>query len=89
MQEAPTLVKLLDASFTFVPIPRPACGYPLDVQVRSIRPEGRALCPCCRIAIAVVDADASTYIASIPMNEAMADLQVAVNNLSTNLTLKL
>ena len=80
-------MSLLDRAF--IPIPCPACSYPLDVQVRSIRLEDRVFCPCCKIAIALVDADASTYTASTTMNEAMADLQATVHNLGTSLTLKL
>ena len=80
-------MRLLDG--TFVTLPCPACTYPVEVQFRSIRLEDRVFCPCCKIAIKLVDDEASTYVASSRIDGAMADLHQTLDSLSRTFTFKL
>ena len=39
----------------------PQCSYGMDVELLSVRLEATIFCPCCKIAIQLVDADASVH----------------------------
>lgn len=77
-------MRLLDRAF--ITINCPACTYALDVQLRSIRLADRVFCPCCKDVIALVDADASTHVASARLDGAVAELRDTVDALNTTFT---
>ena len=80
-------MRLMDRAF--VTLPCPACAYAVEVQFRSIRLEDRVFCPCCKVAIRLVDAEASTYVASARIDGAMADLRQTLDSLGRTLTFEL
>lgn len=82
-----TPVHLLDRAF--ITINCPACTYALDVQLRSVRLEDRVFCPCCKIAIRLVDAEASTHVAHADIDDAMTELQQTIDAFDPSLTFKL
>ena len=73
----------------FIALPCPACTYPVEVQLRSIRLEDRVFCPCCKGAIKLVDAEATTYVASARIDGAMANIRETLDSLNKTLTFEL
>ena len=45
----------------FLPLECPNCNYGMDVELLSVRLEATIFCPCCKITIQLVDADASVH----------------------------
>ena len=79
-------MRLLDRAF--ITINCPACTYALDIQLRSIRLEERVFCPCCKVAIRLADADASTHVASAGLDGAVAEIRDTVDALNKTLTFR-
>ena len=80
-------MRLFDRAF--VTVPCPACTYAVEVQFRSIRLEDRVFCPCCKVAIRLVDAEASNYVASARIDGAVADLRQTIDSLNRTLSFEL
>ncbi len=45
----------------FLTLECPNCNYGMDVELLSVRLEATIFCPCCKITIQLVDADASVH----------------------------
>lgn len=63
---------------TFVEIRCPRCGYVLEVQLADVREQRRVFCPACKIAVQLVDRDAS-------MSTALDEIEDAVNDVMRKL----
>lgn len=59
---------------TFVDLPCPRCGYPSEVQLLDMRLESRVFCPCCKVAIQLIDDRASMRVAPQQAEDALRRL---------------
>lgn len=67
----------------YVTIPCPRCDYGVDVELQSVRLEESVFCPCCKISIQLVDADASAHGAQERMESALKSFESQLNELDT------
>ena len=67
----------------FVTLPCPNCSYEMDVELLSVRLEATTFCPCCKVTIRLVDADASVHGAQEEIESALKDLESQLKNLNT------
>lgn len=63
----------------YVTIPCPSCEYEVDVELLSVRLEESVFCPCCKISIQLVDADASAHGAQKRMELAFKSFDSQLN----------
>ena len=73
----------------FVVLNCPNCGYGIDVEIRSVELQETAFCPCCKVAIQLVDANASVHGAQEEIDSAMEDLQREFKKLSKTFNFKI
>lgn len=59
----------------FVTLACPNCNYGIDVEILSVRLEATTLCPCCKITIQLVDADASVHGTQEEIEATMKDFE--------------
>ena len=57
----------------FITLECPNCNYGMDVEILSVRLEATIFCPCCKIAIQLVDADASVHGSQQEIESAIKD----------------
>lgn len=62
----------------FVTLNCPNCEYGMDVEFLSVRMQRTIFCPCCKLTIQLVDADASVH-------SAQKDAELAINSLQGEL----
>lgn len=63
----------------YVTIPCPSCDYEIDVELLSVRLEESVFCPCCKVSIQLVDADASAHRAQKRMEWALKSFESHLN----------
>ena len=80
-------MSLLDGMFIVVDCPR--CSYGMDVEFRSCELQEKVLCPCCKIAIQLVDDNASVFGARKEVDSAIKDLQRELEKLNKTFTFKI
>ena len=73
----------------FVAMPCPVCGYAMDVELLSVYLEERVFCPCCKVAIRLVDNDASLYGAQQEVESAIGDLRSTLNQLNKAIRIRI
>ena len=78
-------MSLIDGLFIVVNCPK--CGYGMDVELRSVKLQERVFCPCCKVTIQLVDANASLYVAQEEIDVAINDLQKQLEKLNKRFTL--
>ena len=66
----------------FLTLDCPNCDYGMDVEILSVRLETMTLCPCCKLAIQLVDADASVHGAQEKIGSALNDLEDQLKELN-------
>ena len=59
----------------FVTVACPNCNYEMDVELLSVRLEATTFCPCCKVTIHLVDADASVHATQKEIDSAMKDFE--------------
>ena len=73
----------------FVTLKCPNCGYGMDVELLSIRLQRITFCPCCKVTIQLVDADASVHEAQEDIESAMKNLESELKKLNKTLRFKI
>jgi hypothetical protein len=56
-------------------VPCPRCGYPVWVVLAEVAAGITVTCPCCRVAIRLVDQTGSVQVVSTQVREALKDLE--------------
>ena len=69
----------------FVTLACPKCSYEMDVEILSARLEETVFCPCCKVTIQLVDADASVHGAQEEIESALKDFESQLNKLNTTI----
>ena len=69
----------------FVTLACPKCNYEMDVELLSVRLEATTFCPCCKVTIRLVDADASVHGAQEEIESALKDLESQLKKLDTTI----
>lgn len=69
----------------FVPLVCPKCNYEMDVELLSVRLETTTFCPCCKVTIRLVDADASVHGAQEEIDYALKDLESQLKSMNTTI----
>ncbi len=67
----------------FVTLACPKCNYEMDVELLSVRLEATTFCPCCKMTIRLVDADASVHGAQEEIESALKDFESQLKKLNT------
>ena len=80
-------MSLIDGLFNVVDCPK--CGYGMDVELRSVELQERVFCPCCKVAIQLVDAYASLYGAQEEIDSAIEELHREFKKLNKTFTFKI
>ena len=65
------------------------CNYGMDVELLSVRLEERIFCPCCKVTIQLVDADASVHVAQEEIESAMKDFERDLKKLNKTIKFKI
>ena len=73
----------------FVIVHCPKCEYGSDVALRSVELQEIVFCPCCKVAIQLVDANASVHGAQKEIDSAIKELRREFNKLNKTLTIKI
>ena len=73
----------------FVVLNCPNCGYGMDVEIRSVELQDTVFCPCCKVAIRLVDANASVHGAQEEIDSAIKDLQSEFKKLNQTFKFKI
>ena len=69
----------------FLTLPCPKCNYEVDVELLSVRLEATTFCPCCKVTIRLIDADASAHGAQEEIKSALKDLENQLKKLNTTI----
>ena len=69
----------------FVTLACPKCSYEIDVELLSVRLEATTFCPCCKVTVQLVDADASVHGTQEKIESALKDLESQFKELNTTL----
>ena len=78
---AELLVDLFEGAFITLNCPR--CGYGMDVELLSVRLQKLVFCPCCKISIQLMDADASAHATHEEVEAAMENIERELKKLET------
>ena len=73
----------------FVTLVCPKCNYEMDVELLTVRLETTTFCPCCKVTIQLVDADASAHIAQKEIESALKDFESQLKKLNTTIRFKI
>ena len=73
----------------FITMNCPKCDYGMDVELLSARLQERTFCPCCKVAIQLVDADASVHGAQEDIESTMKDFEREIRKLNSTLKFKI
>ena len=73
----------------FVTVACPNCNYGMDVELLSVRLEATTFCPCCKVTIQLVDADASVHGAQEEIESAMKDFENQLRKLNRTIHFKI
>ncbi len=73
----------------FVTLNCPKCGYGMDVELLSVRLQTIVFCPCCKVTIQLVDADASVHGGQEDVESAINDLEREIKKLNKTLKCKI
>ena len=66
----------------FVTLACPNCNYGMDVELLSVRLEATIFCPCCKVMVQLVDAEASVHGAQEEVESAMKDFDKQLKKLN-------
>lgn len=66
---------------TFIDVPCPRCGYPVEVQILDIRLQSRVFCPSCKVGIQLIDEGASTDVGLRQIDSALEDLNKMIERM--------
>ena len=80
-------MSLMDTLFIVVNCPK--CGYGMDVELRSVELQGTIFCPCCKVAIQLVDSNASLYGAQEEIDSAIEGMHREFKKLNKTFTFKI
>ena len=69
----------------FVTLPCPECNYEMDVELLSVHLGATTFCPCCKVTIRLVDADASVHGAQEEIESALKALKNQLKKLNTTI----
>ena len=75
------MVDLFEGAFITLNCPR--CGYGMDVELLSVRLQKLVFCPCCKISIQLMDADASAHATHEEVEAAMENIERELKKLET------
>ena len=89
LSQAPSEVDVGVLDSLFINVDCPNCGYGVDVEILLVQLEATIFCPCCKISIHLVDADASLYGAQGEVDLALKSLQRELKKLDTTITFKI
>ena len=81
------IMSLIDGLFIVVDCPK--CGYGMDVELRSVELQEPVFCPCCKVAIQLVDAYASLYGEQEEIDSAIEELHREFKKLNKTFTFKI
>ena len=70
----------------FINLECPNCDYGMDVELLSVQLQETVFCPCCKVTIELVDADASVYASQRELDSAMNGLTRELNKLNQTIT---
>ena len=73
----------------FVTLACPNCNYEMDVELLSARLESTTFCPCCKVTIRLVDADASVHVAQEEIESAMKDFENQLKKLNRTIQFRI
>lgn len=73
----------------FVTLKCPKCGYGMDVEFQSVRLQAITFCPCCKVTIQLVDADASVYRGQEDVESAIKDIRSEIKKLNKTFKIKM
>ena len=73
----------------FVIVNCPKCEYGSDVELQSVELQEIVFCPCCKVAIQLVDANASMHGAQEEIDSAIKELRREFNKLNRTLTFRI
>ena len=73
----------------FMTLACPNCNYGMDVELLSVRLETTTFCPCCKVTIRPVDADASVHGAQEEIESAMKDFDSQLKRLNRTIRFKI
>ncbi len=59
--------------------PCPGCGYEIFLVVSEVAAQTYVRCPCCRLLVRLVDADASTHTAARKIDKALREASDALD----------
>ena len=80
-------MSLIDGLFIVANCPR--CSYGMDVELRSVELQETVFCPCCKVAIQLVDENASLYGAQEEIDSALESLQREIKKLNKTFKFKI
>ena len=66
----------------FVTLACPNCNYGMDVELLSVRLEATIFCPCCKVMVQLVDAEANVHGAQEEVESAMKDFDKQLKKLN-------
>ena len=72
----------------YIAVDCPECGYPMDVQLRTIRLQEIVFCSACKVSIQLVDESASAHRANEKLDSALNDLRREFQKLDKAITVK-
>ena len=73
----------------FVTVECPNCSYGMDVELLAVHLEATTFCPCCKVTIRLVDADASVHGAQREIESAMKDLKSQLKKLNKTMRFRI
>ena len=73
----------------FLTLECPNCDYGMDVELLSVRLQETTFCPCCKVTIQLVDADASVHGAQEEIESAMKDFESQLKNLNKTMRFRI
>ena len=73
----------------FVTMNCPKCNYGMDVELLSVRLQAITFCPCCKVAIQLVDADASMHGAQEDLGSAIKEIEREIKKLNKTFKIRI
>ena len=73
----------------FLTLVCPKCNYGMDVDLLSVRLEATIFCPCCKVTVQLVDADASVHRSKNEIEAALKGFEGQLKKLNTTIRFKI
>lgn len=73
----------------FLTLACPKCNYGMEVELLAVRLEATVFCPCCKVTVQLVDADASVHGSQNEIQAALKDFESQLKDLNRTIRFKI